>query len=276
MPKSFLTHWNRRIPLPPTPPNPEIKEIDIPTHCGRFTEEKTLHSRLTAKKQYIEVRKGLLGGVSLYIDGEWQVGTDYDEKAFVTRNDWGDDCHLRYLDILEFSGCDLPRAKILIIGGGDLGFAGLLIENGAGSINQYELDREVVEVCKEYTPSITMPALLSKKVNIKYCDGFEEIKKNEENTFDAIIGDLTGAGAKLFNDDENIESIKLACKNHGIIITHIAQGFLDLNKIYYNFSNNASPNFAVAVEASLPQHLAWSVKKLTKDPTLVTTQTAHP
>jgi spermidine synthase len=263
--KSFLTHWNRRIPLPAAPPNPETKEIDIPTHNGFFSEENVLHSRLTSKNQYIEIKKGMLGGSSLYIDGEWQAGTDYEEKAFLTRNDWGDDCHLTFLDILEFSGCDLPRAKILIIGGGDLGLSGLLIENGAACINQYELDEEVVEVCKKYTPSITMPALLSGKVNIKYCDGFEEIKKNEENTFDAIIGDLTGPGAQLFNDDKNLESVKLACKNHGVIITHIAQGLLDLNKIYYNFRNDTSPNFAVAIEGSLPQHAAWSTKKLIKD-----------
>ena len=265
-PKSFLTFWNPQVPLPVLPQNPTSREMDVPSHCSFFMRQELIHQRLTSKGQFIEIRKGVKGATSLYIDGKWQLGTDYHTNPGIGRNDWGDDCHLAFLDMLKFSVDDLSRAKILIIGGGDLGLAGLLISNGAARISQYELDEEVVEVCKKYIPEITMPALLSKELNIKYCDGFEEIKKNKENTFDAIIGDLTGDGAALFNDDEKLAPVKLACKNDGIIITHFAEGRLNLPKVHSSFIGDGAPNFAAAVESPSPQHSAWSVKKLIKDP----------
>jgi len=249
---SFCTYWNFDASEAST------KEVRIPIDPCTLRDKRLLHSRVTAVGQQVEIYQDFFGNKQLYINHKYQVGLNHSnvEPYF------GDDSHQIYIDALKFHGLNPGSCKILIIGGGDLGLAGLLLEHGATDITQFELDKEVVEVCKEYIPAITSPALLSDKVSIQYCDGFQAISKLPQNTFDVIIGDLTAEGAELFNDPRNLKAVKAACSDQGIVITHFAEGGIDLNAIHFHFNQKEDPNFACIIELSYDENCIWSPKPL--------------
>ena len=154
---SFCTHWNRNTHKPLT------KKVKIPTHPSVLVSKKIIHSRLSRAGQKIDVYEDFFGNRQVYINNKYQIGLNYDgiEPTF------GDDSHEVYLEALRMHGEDISACKILIIGGGDLGLASLLIKSGAENITQYEIDEEVVEVCEKYMKSICSTAINSDKIEIK-------------------------------------------------------------------------------------------------------------
>ncbi|MDD3118869.1 MAG: spermidine synthase [Victivallales bacterium] len=112
-----------------------------------------------------------------------------------------------------------PR-NILVIGGGD---GGVLREvarhDSVEHIDLCEIDAKVVEVCRQYVPSMAC-GFDDPRVAVTIGDGFQFIR-DHRNCYDVIIVDSSdpiGPGEKLFGD-EFYALMKEAIKPDGIIAT---------------------------------------------------------
>jgi len=95
-----------------------------------------------------------------------------------------------------------PR-RVLVIGGGDGGTVREVLRHpSVESVELCEIDRRVVEVCREYLPEPSC-GLRDPRVSIVYADGIEYVK-NAEAKYDCIIVDSTdpiGPAVGLFSLD---------------------------------------------------------------------------
>ena len=93
--------------------------------------------------------------------------------------------------------------KVLVIGAGDGGTVRELTRyKTIEQIDMVEIDRRVVEVCREYLPQ-TACKLDDERVNIHFDDGLRFVRKTEEK-YDLIIVDSTdpfGPGEGLFTSE---------------------------------------------------------------------------
>ena len=91
--------------------------------------------------------------------------------------------------------------KVLVIGAGDGGTVRELTRyNSLKRIDMVEIDRKVVEICKEFIPQ-TASKLDDKRVNLYFEDGLKFVK-TKKNEYDLIIVDSTdpiGPGEELFS-----------------------------------------------------------------------------
>ena len=117
--------------------------------------------------QHIEILELEQFGKALFIDNEIQVA-EKDEYL--------------YSSTFVNSGLSLNsnKEKAAIIGGGDGGVARECISKNFGFIDWYELDPEVVEVCKKHIGSIGKNATEKNSVKCVWGDAFESIKKVED------------------------------------------------------------------------------------------------
>jgi len=145
--------------------------------------------------QHIEILDLEQFGKSLFINNEIQVAAS--------------DEHL-YSSTFVNSGLKLNKNKdkAAIIGGGDGGVARECISKGFNFIDWFELDPEVVEVCKKHLGKIGNKATEKNSVKCIWGDAFESIKKVEDDRYDQIFVDL--------NDDQYC--IDLAAKNMNSLI----------------------------------------------------------
>lgn len=93
--------------------------------------------------------------------------------------------------------------RVLVIGAGDGGVARELAKYpGIESVDVVEIDRRVVEVCREYLPQ-TACGFDDPRVNLHFADGLKFIRHPKE-TYDLIIVDSTdpsGPGEVLFTKE---------------------------------------------------------------------------
>lgn len=113
-----------------------------------------------------------------------------------------------------------PRIKkVLVIGGGDGGTVRELTKyDSIDSIEMVEIDKMVVDVCKEYLPE-TSHMLEDERVKIYYEDGLRFIR-GCRNEYDLIIVDSTdafGPGEGLFTKEFYGNCFK-ALKEDGILV----------------------------------------------------------
>jgi len=113
-----------------------------------------------------------------------------------------------------------PAARnILVIGGGDGGAARELCRyDTVEHIDLVEIDRDVVDVCRKYFPSVA-GSLSDPRVRIHYEDGLRFIRRCSD-TYDIIIVDSTdpfGPGEGLFTK-EFYGSCYKALKADGILV----------------------------------------------------------
>ncbi len=110
--------------------------------------------------------------------------------------------------------------NVLVIGAGDGGTIRELtrykhIEN----IDMVEIDKMVVDVCKEYIPQ-TACSLDDERVHIHYEDGLRFVRSSEEGKYDLIIVDSTdpfGVGEGLFTTEFYGNCFK-ALNDDGILV----------------------------------------------------------
>lgn len=114
---------------------------------------------------------------------------------------------------------NLNIKKVLVIGAGDGGTVRELTRyDFVESIDMVEIDKKVVEVCKEYIPQ-TASRLSDKRVNLYFEDGLKFVK-TKSNEYDLIIVDSTdpiGPGAELFSV-EFYDNCFNALVNDGILV----------------------------------------------------------
>ncbi len=191
---------------------------DTISHYHDITSTKGLQKKYLVKEvledftskvgQRIEILDLVEYGKSLFIDNDLQVA----EK----------DEHI-YSGTFVNSALKLNNSKdsAAIIGGGDGGVARECISQGFGFIDWYELDPEVVEVCKKHIGSIGKNATEKNSVKCVWGDAFESIKKVEDDSYDKIFIDLNDDQFCIDLAAKNMNSLVRILKPNGVITAQV-------------------------------------------------------
>ena len=158
--------------------------------------------------QHIEILDLEEFGKSLFIDNELQVASK--------------DEHL-YSSTFVNSSLKLNKAKdkTAIIGGGDGGVARECISKDFNSIDWFELDPEVVEVCNRHLSKVGNNATKKNSVKCIWGDAFESIKSVENNRYDKIFVDLNDDQYCIDLAAKNMKSLKRILKPNGVITAQV-------------------------------------------------------
>jgi len=158
--------------------------------------------------QHIEILDLEQFGKSLFINNEIQVATS--------------DEHL-YSSTFVNAGLKLNKNKdkAAIIGGGDGGVARECISKEFNFIDWYELDPEVVEVCKKHLGKIGNKATEKNSIKCVWGDAFESIKKVEDDRYDQIFVDLNDDQYCIDLAAKNMDSLIRILKPKGVITTQV-------------------------------------------------------
>ena len=157
--------------------DPHIFRYEITPHASVCLECAGVLYSNHSRFQKIEVIESLDFGKMLILDGIINL-TERDECVY----------HEMLIHVPLFSHPE--PSKILIIGGGDGGSAREVLKHeGITSIQQVEIDEEVIAVSKEYFPSIGR-SLDHPKVNVLFVDAVRYVRETRER-FDVIIIDST-------------------------------------------------------------------------------------
>ena len=179
-----------------------------------FKIEKTLFSG-RSKFQQVDVLKSYGLGTMLFIDGVVML-SERDEFVY----------HEMISHVPLFVHPSPER--VLVIGGGDGGTVREASKHrGVKRIVMVEIDEMVVQVCREYLPSVSF-ALDDPRLKILFKDGVKYVADTDER-FDVVIVDSTdpvGPGAPLFEKGfyNNVTNI---LEPDGIMVTQAASPFYD-------------------------------------------------
>jgi len=123
--------------------------------------------------------------------------------------------------------------SVLIIGGGDGGMLREVVKHSAiEQITMVEIDRAVVDMCKEFLPGHSAGAYDDPRVNLVIADGAEFVK-NTEQKFDVIISDCTdpiGPGEVLFHSDF-YAACKTCLNDGGIMVAQNGVAFMQIDEV---------------------------------------------
>jgi len=110
--------------------------------------------------------------------------------------------------------------RVLIIGGGDGGILREVLKHPYTQPTMIELDKTIVEICKEYMPTLSDGAFDNERASIQFMDGVKFVKSTNKK-FDVIIVDSTdpiGPGEVLFTE-EFYRNCARCLKERGILVT---------------------------------------------------------
>ena len=182
--------------------------------------------------QHIEILDLEEFGKSLFIDSELQVA----EK----------DEHLYSATFVQSANkLNQNNSHTAIIGGGDGGVARECLSKKFGYIDWFELDPEVVRVCRKHLSKIENNAKESNSVKCIWGDAFENIKSAQDSKYDKIFVDLNDDQYCIDLTAKNMKNLKRILKPGGIITAQV--GSYDkkpkqvknwLNVLEKNFGNS--------------------------------------
>ncbi|HHY59004.1 MAG TPA: polyamine aminopropyltransferase [Clostridia bacterium] len=122
--------------------------------------------------------------------------------------------------------------RALVVGGGDGGsIREILKHKSIEKATLVEIDRRVVEVCKEYLPEISV-GLQDPRVEIIFDDGIKHVKEHK-NTYDLIVVDSTdpvGPAVGLFAK-EFYASVYEALTDEGMFVAQTESPFFNAELI---------------------------------------------
>ena len=124
-------------------------------------------------------------------------------------------------------------SRVLIVGGGDGGMLREVIKHrGIQTVVQVELDRKVVDLCREHLPGHSQGAFEDSRLQLVFGNGLHYVQTTAEQ-FDVIIVDSTdpiGPGEVLFSRD-----FYSACKRcllpGGILVTQNGVAFMQRDEV---------------------------------------------
>lgn len=184
-----------------------------------FEVEEVLYEVVTPEQELIIFENSLFGRV-LALDGIIQV-TELDEYVYHEM--------LSHVPILAHGNVK----SVLIIGGGDGGMLReVLRHQDIDRVVQVEIDSAVIEMCREYLPSISKGAFDNPRAEIVIADGALYVAETTDK-FDVIIIDSTdpiGPGAALFS--ESFYGNCRRCLNpEGILVTQNGVPFVQQDEL---------------------------------------------
>ncbi len=117
--------------------------------------------------------------------------------------------------------------RVAIVGGGDGGALEEVLKHGVERAVMIEIDAGVVEICREYLPSISGDAFDDPRLELVIADGIQFMNETDE-TFDVIIVDSTdpdGRSVPLFS-----QAFYADCRDRlserGILVTQSGVTFM--------------------------------------------------
>lgn len=183
-----------------------------------FQVEEVLFEMKTDEQHLIIFENPLFGRV-LALDGIIQV-TEKDEFIY----------HEMLTHVPIFAHGNVR--SVLIIGGGDGGMLREVLRHPGLKATLVEIDQAVIDMSKQYLPSISRGAFDNPRVNTVIADGAEFVKNTEEK-YDLIICDSTdpiGPGEVLFTS----EFYRNCCRSlasGGIFVTQNGVPFLQEDEL---------------------------------------------
>lgn len=183
-------------------------------YSQRFRVSKVLQKVKTVHHQLLVFETPYFGRV-FALDGVVQT-TEKDEYAYHEM--------LAHVPILAHG----KVSSVLIIGGGDGGvLREVLRHQEVSCVTMVEIDEDVVELCREYLPTISDGAFESPRTNLVFGDGYSFVVDTTDK-YDVIIIDSTdpiGPGEGLFTEDfyENCHS---RLKENGIFVNQNGVPFI--------------------------------------------------
>ena len=122
--------------------------------------------------------------------------------------------------------------RVLIIGGGDGGLLEEVLKHPVERVTMVEIDREVVELCREHLPSISGAAFEDARTTLIIADGTAFVAETDER-FDVIIVDSTdpvGPGKVLF-EPAFYRACRAILKTGGILATQSGVPFYQAGEL---------------------------------------------
>ena len=118
--------------------------------------------------------------------------------------------------------------RVLVIGGGDGGTVREVLKHGVDRVVMVELDRQVVEACREHLPSVNAGAFEDPRLEMRFEDGVAYVARCEER-FDVVVVDSTdplpGPGEVLFSEAFYADCKRILAPG-GILISQFGMPFL--------------------------------------------------
>lgn len=215
----------------------------------RLQIDELLYDSETEHQRLIIFRNATFGRV-MALDGIVQT-TEADEFIYHEM--------LAHVPILSHGAA----RRVLIIGGGDGGMLREVCKHtSVEAITQVEIDRGVVEMCRQYLPNHSAGAYEDERLDLVIADGLEFARTTDQR-FDVIISDCTdpiGPGEALFTAD--FYSACRRCLNPGgVLVTQNGVVFIQmdevvatarhLNEIYadWHFYSAAVPTYVGGIMA---------------------------
>jgi spermidine synthase len=121
--------------------------------------------------------------------------------------------------------------RVAIVGGGDGGALEEVLKHDVERAVMIEIDASVVELCREYLPSISGAAFEDPRHELVIADGLQFMKETDE-TFDVIIIDSTdpdGPSVPLFSP-EFYADCRDRLSERGILVTQSGVTFMQKNE----------------------------------------------
>ena len=111
-------------------------------------------------------------------------------------------------------------SEVLVIGGGDGGAVKEVLKHAIGRVTMVELDRQVVEVCREHIPAISGMAFADPRTDLIIADGAAFVADTEQR-FDLIIVDSPDpvGPARVLFEREFYENCRRCLRDAGILVT---------------------------------------------------------
>lgn len=155
-------------------------------------------------------------GLSLYLDGQMQI------------SELDDQMYHEYLVHPAMVSHPCPK-NVLVIGGGDGGAVEEILKHDTvEKVTLVELDLEVIDICREYLPTINNGSLDDPRVSIRITDGRIFVREYAGEKFDVIIGDLpdpdTEAVSMLYTQ-EFFRDVRDLLKEDGVFVLQSASWY---------------------------------------------------
>ena len=194
-----------------------VGEPDYDGHRLQLAVEEVLYEGRTAFQDVAIVRTESFGRM-LILDGVFQT-TERDEFIYHEM--------LVHVPLVAHS----EAADVLIIGGGDGGALREVLKHPVARVKMVEIDREVVELCRQYLPSLSAGGFDDPRVTLEFADGVQFAADGNE-IFDVIIVDSTdpypeGPGTALFTSafyascNHRLRRPGVLVAQHGIPFMHL-------------------------------------------------------
>jgi spermidine synthase len=267
-------------------PLPMLKRVDFKPNDGRKQWEQTLaHPKFqrnlwfTDKDENQAISLRHTGNILFNETSPYQqvrVLESYSHGKFLAINNMvmcteRDEFHYHEMIVHPAMQAHGRAKQVLVIGGGDGGTVRELLRySELERVTMVEIDEAVVRAAKEHLPTMSS-AFNDPKLDLKFADGIDFVKKAEEKSYDLIIvdgSDPVGPAEGLFTEDF-FRSCHRALGENGLLV---AQGesplfhekaFVELNSCLKKVFGGGRVRTALFYASTYPTGM-WSFQLATK------------